>query len=548
MKYKYFLSLFILCCSMEVIAQSDVLLWVNGEPVTKTEIRNAYLKNDATENRQDISDFVDSYINFKMNVAEAKSQRMDTLASVRRDLSSYRLQLSRPYSQDSVTEKKYIEKVYNRLLENIDINHVLLPYETQRVFPADTLCLYNKALELRETLLENGFKGEGYIEYTNHPTIEPFIAHVNGHIGWIRPFMFPAQVDDAAYEMPVGEISMPIRSNLGYHIVQVVRKQAAAESLDLDQVMFNFPSVPPTQAQKDSVLRFVESIYKDLGTEADFKDLCNEFSRAYNTGDRGCAFGIINFDTQLPPSFIYGAYSIENIGEISSPVVSDNGVHIVRLKERIPATPPLNTIYDKLRQKIIFSDYNQSYAKHLKDYLVSAYKVHFDEIHLNELYELATNARPMDSLFIKMTEENKRPLFLIEEKAYNVEHLASYIKRQLELKNQNTEEISIVQSVNSPTYSLSTNELSDLLTNFVIREVNRHAFETLEDRFPEFKEEMDRFEEELLFFEVKNRNVWIKADGTETTLDREEEKWSDYLKSKYSVEIDRKQLSKWKIK
>ncbi len=541
------LFLLIICCPTLLFAQDEAVFTIDGVAVSRTEVEKAYLKNkvEGEQGKDDFAGFVDSYINFKLNVTEAKAQKLDTLASVRRSVASYKQQISRPYLQDTVADREYIRNVYERFFTDIQVNHVLIPYEKQYVVPQDTLELYQKALATRTTLAENGFAGDGYIDYTKESAVVPNIALVNGHLGWVRPFMLPAPVENAVYNTPTGELSLPIRSNLGYHIIQVVAKRPAAESLNLDQVLFNFPSVPPTQAQKDSVMSLVQEIYDNIKSDADFEDLCVEFAETYNTGEKGCSFNVINFDSPLPPSFIYGAYDIKDIGQISLPTITDYGIHIIRLKERIAVSPPpFEKAYNILRNKVAYGDFSLDYVTFQQRQLLAKYDIEINADAIGMLYNAAKVRNPFDSLFIAPFIDQDKTLFSVGDNTYSLGNFARYVESQAKSQESDKDELAVLQKVSAAYYVLSSDELAKLLAEFIIKEVDRYMYANLEKYNPAFKESMNAFEDEQLFFEAKMRNVWQKTDGTESAMEKEEKKWNDYLRTKYAVEINKKQLQK----
>ncbi|MDR1089972.1 MAG: peptidylprolyl isomerase, partial [Prevotella sp.] len=334
--------------------QDPVALNINGKPILRSELEYAYRKaneSGVSPDKESFDDFLRAYINIKLNVEEAKAQHLDTVGNYKRDLSSARVQLSYKYMEDTGYENEYIRKIYDRTLENVEINHVLLPFDKETIFPADTIVLYKQAAGLYEKLLKDGFAGE---EYNNKNTpVTGLIADYskrNGYAGWVAPFMFPSKVEDAIYGLSAGEISRPVRSSRGYHIIQVLNRRPAVGSVELEQVVFGFSHIPPPQHQIDSVGIVAWREYNNIQSQADYNSLCQEFAQVMQTGDKGCYLGIVSLESTMPPSFLSAAFNLEKAGDISQPVLTDYGYHIIRLLNKIPV-PEFGKIRSSLRNK-----------------------------------------------------------------------------------------------------------------------------------------------------------------------------------------------------
>ena len=94
---------FVLGMGATVMAQEDkVLMTINGESVTASEFLYIYQKNnqETTMDKKTMDEYLDLFINFKLKVAEAKAQGIDTTASFRKELSGYRAQATPKYLQD----------------------------------------------------------------------------------------------------------------------------------------------------------------------------------------------------------------------------------------------------------------------------------------------------------------------------------------------------------------------------------------------------------------------------------------------------------------
>lgn len=532
----YFITLLAPLCSFAQ-QQDPVAVNINETVILRSEIEYAYKKANESRNSQDkesLNDFLRSYINMKLNVEEAKAQGLDTLANYKRELSSTRVQLSYKYMENTEYENEYIQKIYNRTLENVEINHVLLPFEKETIFPADTFAFYQQAVELRKHLLKNGFTGEKYNKKDTPSTgLIADYSKKNGYVGWIAPFMFPSKVEDAIYDTPQGEISQPIRSSQGYHIIQVLNRRPAIGSVELEQVVFGFSHIPPPQHQIDSVGKVAWREYNNIRSQADYNSLCQEFAQVMQTGDKGCYLGIVSLESTMPPSFLSAAFNLEKIGDISQPVLTDYGFHIIRLLNKIPV-PEYKKVKNSLRNKILHSDKAANISTAKRNLIKTETQLSVNNEAYKKLNEIANTVSPQDPVFIEKIKNGSDILFSIDKEVnYSVSDFTGYIRFRNGLLNKTMgDEPDIAQFIDVVKRNLSTDQLNEYFNSFCSQKLTDYYYSTLEERYPEFKRQMNEFSDGLLLFAVKNKNVWERSRTDEKGL-------TDYFnKNKQKYKLD----------
>ncbi len=531
---KHSLLFFALLTTLGILAQQDdtVVFSIDGVPVYKSEVEYAYKKGNANaETKQDFGDFVNSYINFKLNVTEAKAQQLDTTASYQRQLSSYRSQMAQQYMNNTDYEDEYIEKIYKRMKENVEINHVMFPFDNKEiVLPADTLRMYKKAMEARAKILKGGFTGAELSTPRSGAMFYPRAESRNGYIGWVSPFMFAAKVEDAIYSLPLNEVSMPIRAARGYHIVQVLNRRPAMGAVEIEQVVFNFSHLPPSQQQIDSVGKVAWREYENIKSPADYQSLCDLFSKVHKMGTNGCYFGIIKLDSNLPMDFTMAAFSLEKAGDISKPVMSNYGYHIIRLLRKIP-TESLDVMRKQLRERILRSDKVQELSDEKRRSLKSYFNVAVNKEAYSKLYEITETVSPRDSVFLKMIKNGDDILFDIDgQRAYPVREFAKYINYRQKERIKDTNDITIMQIEEASPYSLSSDILNEYFEGFQALLLSDYEENTLDKRFPDFARIVNEFSDGLLYYDVQNKNVWERSktdtEGLAACFDKNKVKYS----------------------
>ena len=110
MKSVLFSAFLFLFAISSIVAQNDpVLLTIGNEKVTRSEFLAVYNKNNVKEeplNEENVKEYLELFINYKLKVKEAESLQLDTSKAFINELAGYRRQLAQPYlSNREVTDQ-----------------------------------------------------------------------------------------------------------------------------------------------------------------------------------------------------------------------------------------------------------------------------------------------------------------------------------------------------------------------------------------------------------------------------------------------------------
>lgn len=159
-----------------------------------------------------------------------------------------------------------------------------------------------------------------------------------GQLGLRTSDRYPALFTDAVRTLAVGEVSRPVRSGAGFHVLKLIeRRQAGLPAATVTQSharhILLVPGAQLSEAQaRDKLNDFRRRI---LAGETDFATLARQNSQdgsAVQGGDLGWA---------TPGMFVPEFENVMNqlaTGQISEPLISRFGVHLIQLLERRQAT------------------------------------------------------------------------------------------------------------------------------------------------------------------------------------------------------------------
>ncbi len=307
-----------------------VVMKVNGEPITKKEFLQVYLKNndDPKYDKASLDEYMDLFKKFKLKVAEAEALGYDTIPSIQKELKGYQQQLARPYLVDSSKNKELVKEAYKRMKEEVRASHILIKIPPSAP-PKDTLEAYNRIMEMKKRI-EDGASFESVATGKNGSE-DPSVKQNKGDLGFFTAFQMVYPFESAAYNTKVGEISNPIRTKYGYHIVKVTDKRKARGTITTAHIMVALQK-DAGKSDIQAAEQKVNEIYQKLEEGESFEQLVKLYSDdrgSKSKGGRLPAFGS-GTNQRMVPEFEEAAFSLENDGDYTKPVKTDYGFHIIK--------------------------------------------------------------------------------------------------------------------------------------------------------------------------------------------------------------------------
>ncbi len=338
------LLLGILIFSLQLTFAQDnnaVLLTINGEKISKSEFINVFKKNNKSEtfDQKALEEYLDLYINFKLKVKEAEEIGYDTIKSFIDELIGYRKQLSQPYLTDREANEMLIKEAYERMQWDIRASHLLIKIPTN-ASPKDTLEAFNKIMNIRKRIL----KGESFEKLAQELSDDPSardmpatnehpMMHGNkGDLGFFTVLDMVYPFENAAFATKVGDISMPIRTTFGYHLIKVVERKKAMGKALVSHILILTPkdSVNYNDAKEKQK---IEELYNRILKGEKFEEMARLYSDDKATAVKNGIlpwFGV----NRMVPEFISIVGELKNKNDISKPFKTAYGWHILKLIDK----------------------------------------------------------------------------------------------------------------------------------------------------------------------------------------------------------------------
>ena len=482
----------------------QVLMTVGDQNITVKEFCDVYYKNNLKSDvieKKSVDDYLDLFTTFRMKVMEAERLKLDTSAKFQKELAGYRKQLAKPFmSSDDITEE-LVQEAYQRKQKDLRASHILIRCD-KNALPSDTLKAYNKAMEIRKKAIAKGADFAALADqYSEDPSAKgmkatdqtPARPGNHGDLGYFTVFDMVYPFETGAYNTKEGEISMPVRSDFGYHLIKVNSITDALGSIQAAHIFLQLPADAPEE-DEDAMQKKADNIYKELMAQ-DGKNW-NEMVKQY-TDDKGTISrngALSNFTvSRIVPEFIEACKSLEK-GQIAKPVRTMYGYHIIKLmdysgvgtleKERKGLTERIEKdMRSKKSEEVVIKQAKKDYHFKQNDKVLESFMATVDSTILRNEYKPAANL-DMDAT-----------LFSMDGNATKVSDFVDYIKEKMTLQRH----------VSPATYAY---QLYEAFSN---EKVMDYADAHLEDKYPEFKALVQEYKDGILLFDLMDKEVWTKA-------------------------------------
>lgn len=153
-----------------------------------------------------------------------------------------------------------------------------------------------------------------------------------GRLGWRPVNQLPPVFAEEAQSLSVGEMTRPLRSSSGFHLIKLVDKRdKTTKMVDQYKVQHLMVASDEIVSAKDG-MKIINDFYQQLQAGADFAELAEEHSDDYNSAPLGGDMGW-RASSELGPRM---GDVVENLAldEMSSPFQTEAGWHIVKLLDK----------------------------------------------------------------------------------------------------------------------------------------------------------------------------------------------------------------------
>lgn len=308
--------------------KKPLIIFPGKDTVSVEEFLFFFQKNETSSQNQGskltkCEEYLNRYILFKQKVLYARDLGLDTLPSVKQEIRQYLDQAAKPYLEDRELRERLLQEAMERANYEVAVSHIFVKVPPD-ASPEDTLKAYQRIMALRDSVT----KGQKpFDEIAKKYSDDPYAKQTGGYIGYFTVFDMVYPFETAAYNTPVGEISMPVRTKYGYHILKVHDKAPLEGLKRVAHIFVRWGPAYEAKTEAEAKKR-IEEVYQKLQAGESWDKLAATYSDDPLTKNRGGDLG-------------YGRLLLEldsvrrqlKEGEYSKPFRSPYGWHILKVTE-----------------------------------------------------------------------------------------------------------------------------------------------------------------------------------------------------------------------
>jgi len=539
--YRYILLLFLICCNSS-FGQFDnqILFKVNDSVIFVEEFHRVYNKNIELindVNQKDFDSYFDLFINYKLKLAEAYEQNLHTDPKYKSELNKYAKQLQNTYLTDKETEDMFLKEAYERTKLEVNVSHVLIRLDENN---NDSIDSYDKLNSLREP-----FKNMSLNDFNEKYNVNQNMIVEN--LGYFSAFKMIYEFENMAYSTIVGEVSIPFRTRFGLHILKVNDKRKSLGEVTVGHIM--------KYKNKSDAFQAIKNISDSINNGKSFEYLAKKYSEDKNSSFKGGRLNSFSSGQINSIPFEDAAFSLASTGDVSKPVETKYGWHLIKLysKKNIKTFDELKyQLLNKLKKSSRFNIISDSFYS----FLLDKYEITYNNENLEYFISILNSDYFQNKWSIPEDINEEQVLVKILNTEFTYLDFATFID-----DNQKKSRIE--------DYPTLIRDLYKKYIDYNVLEIYKNNLETenLDYRFV-----IKEYREGLLLFNLMQDKIWTLRDSDSIGLknfynknksnyksyqedrgqiigdfqDFQESEWIETLKSKHKVTLNKKAIKKLK--
>lgn len=504
------------------IKSDSIIMTVGEKEVSLAEFEYMAAKNNEIDfaDEESLNAYVDLFKNFKLKVADAEAAGFDKASSFISEYGRYEAELTASYMSDQKGQDAVCRMIYDRGNEVLNLSYILFRFP-EKIVSKDTVALYRRAYDVYRQIEQGADFDSVGRELFEKDTLSKQVVFEQIHS--LLPLKAPKAFDNAAWNLKEGEVSLPVRTAAGYYLIKLKKKKRNLGQVKVAHILFRTDDKADEALLAEQFNLAKEVRQRVLGGE-DFAELAKVYSKDAGSAEKG---GVLPFFVQgmMAPEFEDGAFQLKKIGEVSEPIKTDFGYHLIKLldkQERLSFEEEKEAIAAVLKR----GEWNFEFYDAFDSRLKKEYNYTFHPEAYEELQQVCDAYFPTDSMFFKSVVNFQDTLFTLNDKVFLQKEFCYYLYRY---------------PFSTKTYSGDfMREVYDLFVRDILTTIER---ENLPIKYPEYTHLLQEYRDGILLFEISNVRVWQYPPEEQAALEKQ---WLEEITKKYPVKINTKLLKKIK--
>lgn len=463
------------CTSSKKIEQKNhnepVIATFADETITIDDLKTNFYRNrtPGSADTSQIEEFFPSYINYRLKLYEGYQRGYDQDSTVQAEFNEYASEIAYRYWIENDIKKDRIKTFKERFESELKAFHILKEL-SQDALPQDTADVYNSLIAVRDSLLNGASPEEMNERHSSKRNDNP----VGGQLSWFTAGSTIQPFEDAVYSFEPGEISMPVRTQFGYHLIilQDIRPRTPQR---LVKHIFIRKSEDETGSQK------IQLAYEALEADSSWSEVLHKYTEDPSTRNNDGLLGWVGYGTRFPAELIESAMSTNPDSVYSVPFEVSYGYHIMKIDS-------VRTFQSEDQKEGFIVDRLEQLGRlepgrdDVFERIASETGLKINRLNFASLSE---QTGPSDN---ENRISSNNELIYFNGKSYANEDFQEWL-------NQEASVDEVMES-------------GDLITSYRNHIIRKNLVDITRQHFPDFSEEVDHFLEGLIVFEVNQNHIW----------------------------------------
>ena len=431
----------------------------------------------------------------------------------------------------------FLKEAYERTKLEVNVSHVLIRLDENN---NDSIDSYNKLNSLREP-----FKNMSLNDFNEKYNVNQNMIVEN--LGYFSAFKMIYEFENMSYSTIVGEVSIPFRTRFGLHILKVNDKRKSLGEVTVGHIM--------KYKNKSDAFQAIKNISDSINNGKSFEYLAKKYSEDKNSSFKGGRLNSFSSGQINSIPFEDAAFSLVSTGDVSKPVETKYGWHLIKLysKKNIKTFDELKyQLLNKLKKSSRFNIISDSFYS----FLLDKYEITYNNENLEYFISILNSDYFQNKWSIPEDINEEQVLVKILNTEFTYLDFATFID-----DNQKKSRIE--------DYPTLIRDLYKKFIDYNVLEIYKNNLETenLDYRFV-----IKEYREGLLLFNLMQDKIWTLRDSDSINLktfynknksnyksyqedrgqiigdfqDFQESEWIETLKSKHKVTLNKKAIKKLK--
>ena len=491
-------------------SQEIDILTINGNKVYKSEFEQIYWKNkkEKLATKEDLDEYIDLFINFKLKVLAAEKLGLDTMNKFINELNGYKIQLEKPYLIDTAINEALIKEAYFRTINEIEASHIMIKVSPTSS-PLDTLKAWRTIDSISKALANTKSSFGELAEELSHC---PSGKMDKGNLGYFNAFKMVYPFENAAYNTAIGKVSPIVRTRFGYHLVKPHNLRKAKGRVKAAHIMIVCDS--KKQSDCNNAKEKIHAIYSSIMNGESFEEIAKESSNDRKSAQKGGELGWISSGGNVYPSFENAAFNLIANNEISKPFQTPNGWHIVKRLDFEDVKS-----YEDLRYELKNKIQKDARAQKTRSSFINSLKITYA---LKETFDPKTVQNILANKYFDSIEirKNTRPKSIDNVIVDFTENQFTYKDFIVFLSNT---------SKQLGKYKTDVKLISEKYNQFLNLNLIEYEKTQLPLKYPDFKALLKEYRDGILLFDISDQMIWSKAikdtSGLKLFYEKNQDTW-----------------------